>query len=155
MLIALIMLLLGGGTLWGADAGRTPHPPPVAGEVRALTSIQLGNFPYDPMVGGSIPADVLALDGLHVRMKGTVTPWDLNGDKVARFALTDGQSCCFGGPPKIQHVVAVSYATGMDIALADGWISVEGILHVKEERSNGVTTSLFTLTAATVSATAK
>ncbi len=155
MLIALLLVLLGGGALWGADAPRAPHPPPVTGEVRPLTSVQLGNFAYDPMIGGNIPADVLALEGLHVRMKGTVTPWDLDGDKVVRFALTDGQSCCFGGPPKIQHVVAVSYAKGMDIALADGWVAVEGVLHVKEQRSANVTTSLFTLTASAVSATSK
>jgi len=154
----LLMALIVSSTippLSAADGDRIPLAPARAGEVRAITSVQLGNFPYDPQIGGHIPADVLALDGLHVAMRGTVTPWDLDGEKVVRFALTDGQSCCFGGPPRIQHVVVVSYPAGMDVALADGWVIVEGVLGVHEARSNGFTTSLFTLNATRVTATSK
>jgi hypothetical protein len=153
---ALLLVVAALGRYAGAaDGERTPLPPPGPGEIRSLSCIQLGNFPYDPQLGGHIPADVLALDGLHVKMRGTVTPWDLNGEKVVRFALTDGQSCCFGGPPRIQHVVVVSCPGGMDLALADGWVLVDGILHVHEDRSDGFTLSLFSLTATAVVATVK
>ena len=138
-----------------ADGDRTPLLPPSPGEIRSLSCIQIGNFPFDPHLGGHIPPDVLALDGLHVKMRGTVTPWDLSGDTVVRFALTDGQSCCFGGPPRIQHVVVVSFPAGMELSLADGWVVVEGVLGVHELRSDGITTSLFTLAASRVAATSK
>jgi hypothetical protein len=127
----------------------------VAPALRELSPVQLGSFPYDPLLGGHIPDAVLALDGAQLRLHGTVTPWDLVADKVVRFALTDGQSCCFGGPPKIQHVVVVSFPAGMPLALSDGWISVEGRLGVKEERHDGFTSSIFTMAATAVSAYTK
>jgi len=140
-----------------SGAARVPLAPPAAGERRELSCPQLGNFPYDPLVGGNIPQDVLALDGMQVRMRGTVTPWDLNADNssVLRFALTDGQSCCFGGPPRLQHVVVVSYARGLDLALADGWVCVDGRLSVREIRSAGLTQSLFSIEASAVTVSAR
>jgi len=140
-----------------ATTARVPLAPPRPGERRELSCPQLGNFPYDPLVGGNIPQDVLALDGMQVRMRGTVTPWDLIADNssVLRFALTDGQSCCFGGPPRIQHVVVVNYPRGLDLALADGWVCVDGRLSVQEIRSDGLTQSLFSITASAVTASAR
>jgi len=136
---------------------RVPQAPPRPGERRELSCPQLGNFPYDPLVGGNIPQDVLALDGMQVRMRGTVTPWDLNADNSSalRFALTDGQSCCFGGPPRIQHVVVVRYARGLDLALADGWVCVDGRLTVQEIRSAGLTQSIFSIEASAVTVSAR
>jgi len=141
------------GAVTAAPAARVPLAPPRPGERRELSCPQLGNFPYDPLVGGNIPQDVLALDGMAVRMRGTVTPWDLSddGSRALRFALTDGQSCCFGGPPRIQHVVVVHYARGLDLALADGWVCVDGRLSVTEIRSAGLTQSLFSIEASAVS----
>lgn len=142
--------LVAAGSAAVATPARLPHPPPRPGEVRVLRIPQLGNFPYDPHRGGTIPPDVLALTGLHVRMRGTVTPWDLDQDRVVRFALTDGQSCCFGGPPRLQHVVVVRYPPGMALALADGWVEVEGVLSVREERAEGMTTGIFSIDASRV-----
>jgi len=154
MLKLLMVVVLGalGAVATASESGRTPLPAPRFGEIRDVTSTELGNFPYDPLLGGNIPADVLALSGLHVRLRGTVTPWDLDGEKVVRFALTDGQSCCFGGPPRIQHVVVVDFPAGMELTLADGWVRVEGVLMVKEVRSSGLTQSLFSVVASAVTA---
>ena len=149
-LVLIVILMIGvRAPSMAAEAARVPLPAPQAGTTLAVGIKQLGYFDYNPMQGGGIPADVLALSGSRVRMQGTITPWQ-QGECITAFALTDGEGCCFGRPPMIQHVIVVSYPAGLELAAATKRVTVEGILRVAEKKSDGWVTGLFTLEASSV-----
>ena len=77
---------------------RTIHAKPQPNEVRTLDIKELGNFEYDPDRGGGLPADVVALTGLHVRMTGYMIPLTQANDAIYGICGTRCRacfSCCF------------------------------------------------------------
>ncbi|MFT3785922.1 MAG: DUF3299 domain-containing protein [Tepidisphaeraceae bacterium] len=137
-------------TIEGINAPRTPHAPPQPGEVRELALQKLGNFAFDVDKGGNIPADVKALDGLTVKLRGFMMPLDAT-EKIKEFVLvSDLFGCCFGQPPQLQHTVAVRVPAGKSVAYYPDAIVVTGTLHVKEVTDEGFIVSIFQVEATSV-----
>ena len=133
-------------------ATSTPAVAPVAvgprkptGPVKSMTIKELGHFEYDAEKGGTIPADVLAMDNATVRLRGYILPMS-QAAELTDFALVpDLFNCCFGQPPGVQHVIMVRLPPkrGIDYTSEEVW--VEGVLHVKEQRQDDYTTQIFAL----------
>jgi hypothetical protein len=130
---------------------RKPFPPPVPGQVIELGNIrELGNFEYDPEVGGSIPADVKAMSEQIIRVRGFMIPMD-QAENITTFALVpDLFACCFGQPPQIQHTIVVRTPKGKAVGYYPDEIVVEGTLKVEEKKEDGFVISVFELTARSV-----
>jgi len=129
---------------------RTPHPKPEAGTIEEMTVKELGNFDFDQDKGSPIPADVTALDGTTIRLRGYMIPLDA-ADKIAEFALVDdlfGQ----GGqqPPLVQQTILVNMPAGKPTSYFPDAITVEGYLHVRVQKDEGFIVSIFDLDATSV-----
>lgn len=132
---------------------RKPHDPPKPGETRSLKITQLGNFDYDPDVGTPIPADVKALSGSTVKLRGYMIPLD-QAKNISRFALVpDLFACCYGQPPGIEHTIVVRVANGGSVPYNADELYVTGKLTVSEKMEDGFVISLFELEAAGVTPT--
>ena len=138
-----------------SDAERKPHAPPKPGEVREIPIKDLGNFNYDADKGGNIPADVKALNGATVRVRGFMVPMD-QADSVTQFALVaDLFACCFGQPPQVQHTVIANCPPGKAVSYYPDELVVEGKLKVEEKKEDGFIVSLFEMEVASVKPAAK
>jgi hypothetical protein len=127
----------------GAD--RVPHKPYVSGEMLAMTIKQLGNFEFDPDKDSTVPADVQAMDGAHLKLTGYMIPLT-QAEKLTDFALVPSLvSCCFGQPPGVQHIITCHTPPkkGADFSVDE--IVVEGTLHVNVKREENYTNSIFEL----------
>jgi len=114
------------------NATRTPHPAPKAGEVVELAIKELGNFDFNADKGGNIPADVLALSGHKIRLKGFMIPMD-QAANITQFALVpDLFACCFGQPPQLQHTIIANCPKGKAVGYYPEELTVEGTLKVQE-----------------------
>lgn len=129
---------------------RKPHPAPKAGVVQEMLIKELGNFEYDQEHGGNIPADVKALTGSTVRLRGFMIPMD-QAENITQFALVPSLfACCFGQPPQIQHTIVVNCPKGKAVAYCPDEITVEGPLKVEEKKDDGYVVSIFDMTAQSV-----
>jgi hypothetical protein len=134
----------------GQTVARVPHDPPREGQPREMTLLRLGNFDYDGNKGGNIPADVKALAGSLVRVKGYMLPLDQT-DRITKFVLVpDLFACCFGQPPQIQHTVIVRTPKGKSLAYYPEPIWVTGKLNVEEKSEDGFIISIFEMEATSV-----
>jgi hypothetical protein len=138
----------------GADiatgADRIPHKPLKAGEVLDTSIKGLANFEYDASAGGPIPADVMALNGAHVRLKGFMIPMT-QAEDITDFALVPSLvSCCFGQPPGVQHVFTCRMPKGRAVQYSVDEISVEGTLKINIQRDQNYTSSIFELDVSSV-----
>jgi hypothetical protein len=137
------------------DEIRKPHAPPQPGEVRDMKIRELGNFDYDADQGGNIPADVKALSGMNVRLKGFMIPID-QAENITQFALVPSLfACCFGQPPQIQHTVICQAPPGKAVAYDPDELCVEGRLKVEEKKDDGFIISIFEVDATSVKPAAK
>lgn len=134
---------------------RTKHAAPTA-EPREFSNIRLlGNFDFDADKGGNIPADVLALSGSTIRVRGYMIPLD-QAAEITNFALVPSLfACCFGQPPSIQHTVIVKTPPNKAVAYYPDEIVVEGTLTVEEKKDEGFIISVFDVTASSVRPAAK
>ncbi len=124
---------------------------PADGQTLEFPSIKdLGNFEYDAEKGGNIPADVTALTGSKIRLRGFMIPLD-QAENISQFALVPSLfACCFGQPPQIQHTVVVHCPTGKAVAYYPDEITVEGTLKVQEKKEDGYIISVFEMEASSV-----
>ena len=82
------------------------------------------------------PADVLALSGSKVRLRGFMIPMD-SADRIAQFALVPSLfDCCFGAPPQLQHTVIVNCPPGKAVRYFQQEIEIEGTLKVEEKKED-------------------
>jgi hypothetical protein len=124
---------------------RKPHITPKAGETLELSIKELGNFEYDQVNGGDIPADVKRLNGSTIRLTGFMVPSD-QAENITQFALVPSLfSCCFGQPPQIQHTVMVNCPTGKEVSFFPDPIVIEGKLTVEEKKDDGYIVSIFSV----------
>lgn len=129
---------------------RKAHKPLKPDETRAMSILELGNFDYDPDIGGGVPDDVKALSGGSVQLKGFMIPLD-QANRITRFALVpDLFACCFGQPPGMQHTIVVRCPPGQAVAYYPDEIIVSGKLNVEEKSEDGFVISLFELQATSV-----
>lgn len=135
------------------DGGpRHIHAAPTPGDVVEYPIKELGNFDYDPTVGGGIPDDVKRLDGCHFKTSGYMIPLD-QAESISEFALVPSLfACCFGQPPQIQHTIVVHCPKDKAMAYFPDELTVEGTLHVKEDRDGGFIVSIFQMDATSVRA---
>jgi hypothetical protein len=134
---------------------RKPHAPPKPGVIADMDIKELGNFEYDAEKGGNIPADVLALSGSKLRLRGFMIPVD-QAENITQFALVPSLfACCFGQPPQIQHTIVCKAPPGKAVGYYPDEIQVEGTLIVKEEKDDGFIVSVFELDASSVKPVAK
>ena len=135
------------------STSRTPHPLPKPGEVMEMDIKDLGNFDYDADKGGNIPADVVALTGHRIRLKGYMIPMD-QAANITQFALVPSLfSCCFGQPPQIQHTIICDTPKGPPAKAVSYYpdeITIEGTLNVKEKKDDGFIVSIFQIDLASV-----
>jgi hypothetical protein len=129
------------GEVTGVD--RKPHSTPKPGQTLEMTIKELGNFEYDAEHGSPIPADVKALSGSTIRLRGFMIPMD-QAENISKFALVPSLfSCCFGQPPQIQHTIVVNCPKGKAVSYYPDEIIVEGKLNVEEKKDDGFVVSLF------------
>jgi len=124
---------------------RKPHAPPKPGEVLSMEIKELGNFDYDVEKGGNIPADVTALSGTKLRLRGFMIPVD-QAENITQFALVPSLfACCFGQPPQIQHTIVCKAPAGKAVGYYPDELQVEGTLKVDEKKDDGFIISVFEL----------
>ena len=129
---------------------RVPHAAPQAGVIPEMTIKEMANFQFDPQAGGGIPADVLALNGTTIRLRGFMLPLT-QADAITSFALVPSLfSCCFGQPPGVEHTIRVTCEPNKAVPAVAEEIVVEGVLTVKEQREEGFTYSIFEMKATSV-----
>jgi hypothetical protein len=126
------------------DTGpRKSHPAPKPGEELSMTIKELGNFDYDAEKGGNIPADVKALSGSKLKLKGFMVPMD-QADSITQFALVPSLfGCCYGQPPQLQHTIIVNCPKGKSVSYFPDEIEVSGTLKVDEKKDEGFIVSIF------------
>ena len=129
------------------NKSRTPHRKPAPGVIEEMTTKELGNFDYDSEKGGTIPADVTALDGTTLRLRGYMIPMD-QVEKITMFALVDDLTS--RGAPPVQQVVVVNMPKGQPTNYLPDLITVEGRLHVRVQKDQGDIISIFDLDATSV-----
>jgi hypothetical protein len=129
-----------------AHSVRVPIPAPKAGEAVSFASVRdLGNFDYDADKGGNIPADVLALNGSTVRLRGFMIPMD-QAESITSFALVPAlPGCQFCAPVPVQEVVVARVPKGKALAYFPDELVVEGKLTVREKKEDGCIVSIFEL----------
>lgn len=129
---------------------RAIHKIPPAGTTLEISIKELGNFDYDQEKGGNIPADVKALGGTKLRLRGYMIPMD-QAENITQFALVPSLfSCCFGQPPQIQHTVVVNCPKGKAVEYCPDEIVVEGNLSVEEKKDDGFIVSIFEIACTSV-----
>jgi hypothetical protein len=129
---------------------RKAHVAPKPGEVLEMSIKELGNFEYDQVNGGDIPADVKRLSGSTIRLMGFMVPSD-QAENITQFALVPSLfSCCFGQPPQIQHTVMVNCPSGKAVSYFPDPIVVEGKLTVEEKKDDGYIVSIFSVDVSSV-----
>jgi hypothetical protein len=129
----------------GPNGERIPHKPIPPGETRVMTIKELGNFEFDPNRDTDVPADVRALDGGKVRLRGFMLPLS-QAAHVTDFALVPSlASCCFGQPPGVQHIITCRVPKSKALDFITDEINVEGIVHVKVVREDDYTSEIFSL----------
>jgi hypothetical protein len=133
------------------DGGvRKIHARPPTGQTLDLPIKELGNFDYDAEVGGNIPDDVTKLEGVHFRTSGYMIPLD-QAESISEFALVPSLfACCFGQPPQIQHTIVVHCPAGKAVEYFPDELTVEGTLHVQEQKGGGFIVSIFQIDASSV-----
>ena len=124
---------------------RKPHPAAKPGELLEMAIKDLGNFEYDQEHGGNIPADVKALAGVKIRLRGFMIPMD-QAENITQFALVPSLfACCLGQPPQIQHTIVCDCPKGKAVGYCPDEIVVEGTLKVEEKKDDGYIVSIFGL----------
>jgi hypothetical protein len=133
------------------DGGpRKIHDAPQPGETVEYPIKELGNFDYDADKGGDIPDDVKRLDGCHFQTSGYMVPLD-QAEAITQFALVPSLfACCYGQPPQIQHTIVVQVPKGKAVSYFPDQITVEGTLHVSEQKDGGFIVSIFQMDATSV-----
>ena len=138
-----------------AEGERKPHVKPMGDKVYETSIKALGNFDYDQNEGGNLPADVRALSGSKIRIKGYMIPMD-QAEAITSFALVpDLFACCFGQPPQIQHIIVARTPKGQSVAYYPDEIVVEGTLIVEEKKEDGFLISVFEMDVTSVRPAAK
>ena len=129
---------------------RVPHGVPKAGEVLTMTIREMGNFEFDPTATKDIPADVKALDGATVQLRGFMIPLN-QAEDITDFALVPTlANCCFGQPPGVQHTITCKTEKGRAVQYTVDEIQVTGKLAVRMKRDQDYTYSVFEMTVSSV-----
>ncbi|MBI5773164.1 MAG: DUF3299 domain-containing protein [Verrucomicrobia bacterium] len=148
------------------NAPRVVLPPgaPQVGGFRGVEFAQLSAFPFAltniSLIASNnaaeaaartlalIPAEIRALDGLKVAVRGFLLPLRMQEGLAVEFLLMRDQSlCCYGAVPKVNEWISVR-ATGRGAKVRmDQPVTVGGVLRVGDFRENGWLTGIYQLEA--------
>ncbi len=120
------VVLLVGGTAWHTYCYNTEVPPNYE---RILYSF------LKPEKNSKVPFSKRAeeLDGQRVFIKGYVRPSDRKTNLKDFILVGDFGQCCFGGSPKINEVIAVTFATDDRIDYSLRRRHIGGIFHLNKD----------------------
>ena len=108
---------------------------------KALSDFQISQT---DATDGAFPRRFRALDGKRVQLTGEMWSPLSAGDRLRDFQLCYSlASCCFNGPPKIQHFVRATVPAGRDVRFAPGRVTVSGTFHVGVVRADGAVQSIY------------
>jgi hypothetical protein len=116
------------------------------GDLLVVDLHAMSNFNLDQQSGRDtdIPQPYRELDGKRVELAGEIWAPDSAANLLNRFQLCYSiASCCFSGPPRIQHFVKATVMPGRDIEYTQGIVNVIGTLHVGVERAGDQVTSVY------------
>ena len=116
------------------------------GDFYAVDLRAMSDFSLDQLNGRTedIPKPYRELDGKRVTLVGQMWSPNTSAGKVTRFDLVYSiNSCCFSGPPKVQHFVHATTNDTEPVALRTGLVNVTGRLHVGVERDSGGLVSVY------------
>lgn len=145
-LITVAMAIMVLYPLFDAIDGAIPHHIYSRGNLWICNLKPLGNFDLDQVNGRTedIPKEFRDLDGKRVEVAGQM--WaPLNADGTVRdFNLVYSiASCCFSGPPRVQHIVKAKARDGASFPYSAGRVVVTGTLHVGVQRQGEVIDSIY------------
>jgi hypothetical protein len=118
-------------------------------QVGNLTVVDLkamSDFSFDQVKGinSDIPAVYRRLNGKRVMLAGQMWLPDSATGKLTRFELVYSvATCCFAGPPLVQHFVDARVLPGHTVDYTSGQVDVIGVLHVGVVRSGGAVASIY------------
>jgi hypothetical protein len=145
-LLVVSMALLIGYPLIDVVEDALPHRIHRSGDVWVCDLKSLSNFDMDQVHGQTqdIPQAFRDLDGKRVLMSGQMwAPYDADGP-VRKFELVYSiASCCFRGPPKVQHIVKASLPDGRSVPYSPGRVQVTGTLHVGVQKLGDAIDSIY------------
>lgn len=114
------------------------------------------NDPFDPsppQVKGTIPANILALEGKKVEIYGNILPLDYDSSGTSSFILNASVDACgFGGVPRINEWIYVTMKPGQKARTygAGYEILVRGTFRIAEEVEKGRIVGLYSIVADSV-----
>jgi hypothetical protein len=118
---------------------------------------RLGGFAYvtDDEAGGKgaqpppdqIPAEIRALNGRKVALKGFMLPLTVVGGVTTEYLIMrDRSACCYGAVPKMNQWAEVKMPQGT-APIMDLVVTVYGTLQVGEVREGGYLVAIYSLSA--------
>jgi hypothetical protein len=103
----------------------------------------LGAWEFDETRDPVFPPAILALDGRKVLIRGFMLP-SVDFRDIREFHLVRSLwGCCFGAPPRLNEIVRVQLAEGVDYTY-DG-LELVGTLEVVYETEDGIAEDLYRL----------
>jgi hypothetical protein len=148
--LAIVSLALAPAAIaWAADVRPGYHN---------ISFALLSDFDYelpDPLTSpaasqplNEIPAEVKALDGRKVAVRGFMLPLDLDQEGVSQFLLNGSfDMCYFGAPVRMNEWILVTMTGGKKTPFTHLATLVHGTIEVGEEVRNGRVMSLYRLKA--------
>jgi hypothetical protein len=143
MIVAIYLLLV---LVFQGMTGSFSHGIHKQGDLYSVDLRAMSDFALDQMNGrdDDIPKAYRELDGKRVTLVGQMWSPTTSTGKVNRFDLVYSiNSCCFSGPPKVQHFVHATTREPDAVELSRGLVSVTGRLHVGVERDSGGLVSVY------------
>jgi hypothetical protein len=116
------------------------------GDLLVVNMKAMSNFNLDQSNGNTtdIPLPYRQLDGKRVMLAGEMWVPTSSGGPLDQFQLVYSiNSCCFNGPPRVQHFVKATVEPGKQVEYSQGVVNVVGTLHVGVEREGGQIDSVY------------
>lgn len=115
------------------QAAATP-PQGASGRVleRSFDDVKFEMAKDDPFTPSLLPADVAALDGQRIRIRGYILP-SFQQEGITQFVLVrDNMECCFGPGAALYDCIVVRMVPGTSTNFSVRPVAVSGTFHVEE-----------------------
>jgi hypothetical protein len=145
-LLIVAMAIIVGYPLFDAVDGAIPHHLRQHGGIWECDLKTLGNFEFDQANGKSedIPKEFRDLDGKRIKVTGEMwAPFRADGRVIDFDLVYSVASCCFSGPPRIQHIVKARVRGGASAPYSQGRVDAEGTLHVGVVKTGDAIDSIY------------
>ncbi len=119
----------------------------------SFDSLKFDIQPNQDYVDSMLPAEIKALDGKSIVIRGFILPGSVYRDTgIKQFVLIrDNQQCCFGPGAKLYHNMQVELQQGKSTRFSTFPVTVKGEFHVRPWHApDGKCYSVYHLTAQSV-----